>query len=118
MAPSITVTPSPERMRLEVDGVVLADSASALILREGSYPPVVYVPRADVAMAHLRPHTRRTRCPWKGEAAHFSAVLPGRVVEIAAWSYEAPLPGVAGIAGHLAFYLDNLGGRFTPVPAV
>lgn len=115
MAPSITVTPAAGRVRLEVDGVVLADSSAALSLREGASPPVLYIPRADVAMEHLKAHPRRTRCPWKGEAAHFSAALPGRTVEIAAWSYEEPLPDMAAIAGHVAFYLNNLGSSFDPV---
>lgn len=92
--------------------MTLVDTSHALVLSEQGRGPVIYVPRGDVAMQHLVAHDRRTRCPWKGEAAHFSAELPGRRVEIAAWSYEDPLPGVAGIAGHLAFYLDNLGAEF------
>lgn len=112
-ADHITIRPAGERLKLEVDGVTLADSGQALILIEGSYPPVIYVPRGDVAMDWLRPHDRRTYCPWKGEAAHFSALLPERAVEIAAWSYEAPLPGMEAIAGHIAFYLTHLHAGFT-----
>lgn len=112
-ADHITIRPAGQRLTLSVDGLVLADSAAAQVLTEGSYPPVIYVPRDDVAMDWLRPHPRRTHCPWKGEAAHFSALLPERKVEIAAWSYETPLPGMEAIAGHIAFYLNHLQAGFT-----
>lgn len=112
MAPTIRVEPARGRHRLVVDGIALADSARALALTEGAYPTVLYIPRDDVAMDRLVAHDKRSRCPWKGEARHFSAALPGRTVAIAAWSYETPLDAVAPIAGHIAFYTDNLGASF------
>ena len=111
----ISIAPAIGRRRLTVDGVTLVDTSHALILSEQGRGPVIYVPRGDVAMQYLVAHDRRTHCPWKGEAAHFSAELPARRVEIAAWSYEDPLPEVAGIAGHLAFYLNNLAAEFQDV---
>lgn len=92
-------------------GRVAADTRRALTLREAALPPVHYIPREDVAMALLRRSARRTHCPWKGDAAHFDIVPPdggGTPVEAVAWSYEAPFPAVAAIAGHLAFYPDRV----------
>jgi uncharacterized protein (DUF427 family) len=88
---------------VRADGAVIAESRAALELAEGGLPPVIYFPRADVAMAFLEPSDRVTRCPHKGSTVYFHiAGAAGRVAN-AAWSYETPLPGVAPIAGHLAF---------------
>lgn len=100
----ITVTPSPARWVVRSGGAILAETSRAQELREGSYPPVIYVPREDVAMELMEPSPTRTTCPHKGEASYFSFAGQGESVADAAWSYEAPKDGVAAIAGHLAFY--------------
>jgi uncharacterized protein (DUF427 family) len=101
----ITIEPNPRRVVVRLGGHALADTRRALTLREAGHAPVQYIPREDVDTALLRPSAHRTRCPWKGEATHVSVALPGgRRAENAAWSYEAPFPAVAAIAGHLAFY--------------
>lgn len=86
------------------EGAVIAESREALELAEGSYPPVIYFPRGDVAMPFLEQSARQTFCPHKGETVYFHIAGPGggRIAD-AAWSYEAPLPGVAAIAGAIAF---------------
>jgi uncharacterized protein (DUF427 family) len=100
----ITVTPSPARWVVRSGGAILAETSRAQELREGSYPPVIYIPREDVAMALMERSPTRTTCPWKGEASYFSFEGNGESVPDAAWSYEAPKDGVAAIAGHLAFF--------------
>lgn len=85
-------------------GAVIGESERALELREEGHPTVVYFPREDIAMAFLDSSTHRTHCPWKGEARHFSIQTKSALIENAAWSYEAPEPGVAEIAGHIAFH--------------
>lgn len=85
-------------------GAVLGETARALELSEGGYPPVIYFPREDVAMAFLEKTDKLTSCPHKGEASHYSIVTKSTVLRNAAWSYEDPKAGVAEIAGHLAFY--------------
>lgn len=88
-------------------GAVLGESPNALELSEGSYAPVIYFPRADVAMAFLDRTDKRTRCPHKGEASYFSIVNKSGTVENAVWSYEDPIDGVAEIKDHLAFYTGD-----------
>ena len=46
----ITITPNPKRVRVSVDGLVIADTTRALTLKEASYPAVQYVPREDANM--------------------------------------------------------------------
>ena len=47
---AITVTPHPERVRVRFNGRTVADTTHALALREGGYPTVLYIPRADAEM--------------------------------------------------------------------
>lgn len=106
----ITIEPNPKRVRVTFNGAVVAESGRALTLREASYPPVQYIPREDAAMALLRRTERSTHCPYKGDAAYYSIEAGDRRAENAIWSYEAPYPAVAAIAGHLAFYPDRVDG--------
>lgn len=104
----ITIAPNPKRVRVTLGGTVVAETARALTLREAGYGPVQYVPRGDVRMALLTRTSRSTHCPYKGDAGYYSIEAGGRRAENAVWSYEAPFPAVAEIAGHLAFYPDRV----------
>ena len=113
----ITIEVAPHRVQVRFAGRIVADSARALLLREASYNPVAYIPRQDVDMALLTRTDRKTRCPYKGEASYYSIQVDGdgihvdgdgRIAENAVWSYERPLPDVAEIAGHMAFYPDRV----------
>jgi len=96
------------RVRALFAGHEIADSAAALVLKEGDYPPVVYFPRADIEMGVLRPTDRTTRCPFKGDASYFTIYRDGEIVENAAWSYETPIEGASLIAGYIAFYPQHV----------
>ncbi len=88
-------------------GAVLGESRAALELCEGDYPPVIYFPREDIAMAFLDRSDKTTHCPHKGDASYFTIVNKSSRAEDAVWSYEDPLEGVARIKDHLAFYTDG-----------
>jgi uncharacterized protein (DUF427 family) len=104
----IAIQPSLDRIAVAFGGQTVADSASALTLREASYPPVQYIPKSDVRMALLTPTSHKTHCPYKGDASYFSITVGDRTAENAVWCYEQPYPAVAEIAGHLAFYPDRV----------
>src|SRR3982751_5901368 len=63
------VEPVPERIRVVLDGVAVADSLRAMRVLETAGAPVYYVPREDVRMDLLRPSTRTSVCEWKGGAS-------------------------------------------------
>jgi uncharacterized protein (DUF427 family) len=107
-AHAIEISPFGGRVRVRFGGEIVADSAHALLLEEGSLPPVFYLPRGDVQMDHFTPSAHRSHCPFKGEASYFDVEVGGRREPEAAWSYEAPIPAAAQIAGHLAFYPDKV----------
>ncbi len=104
----ITITHNPRRVRVEVDGHVIADSAAALTLQEASYPAVQYIPRADIEMGFFGRTDRHTNCPYKGEASYYSASIDANILENVAWSYEDPYPAMDQIRDHLAFYTDKV----------
>jgi uncharacterized protein (DUF427 family) len=86
------------------EGQVVADTRAAFRLTEAAYPPVLYIPRADVNMMLLERSDHHSYCPYKGECSYFSIPLAGARGRDAVWSYEAPYPAVAAIKNLLAFY--------------
>ena len=100
----ITIAPNRKRVRVSFAGKVIADSTAALTLQEASYPPVNYIPRADVDMAALTPTTHASHCPYKGDASYFTVSVNGKTADNAVWSYEQPYPAMAAIKDHVAFY--------------
>lgn len=105
---AITVTPHTGRVRVRFNGRTVADTTHALALREGSYPTVLYIPRADAEMSLFARSTRTSHCPHKGDASYYSLQVGERTAENAVWTYETPKAEVAAIAGHLAFYPDRV----------
>lgn len=101
---TLTITPAIGTVVVRAGGAVIAESAHALELREGSYPPVYYLPRGDIGMAFLERSTTTSTCPHKGAASYFHIMAKSGPIRDAAWSYEAPIGAAAAIAGHLAFY--------------
>jgi uncharacterized protein (DUF427 family) len=104
----ITIERNPARVTVTVAGRVIADTRNALILSEASYPPVQYIPRADVDMSLLERTQHATYCPYKGDCSYYSIPSGGAKSANAVWTYEAAYPAVAAINGHLAFYPDRV----------
>jgi uncharacterized protein (DUF427 family) len=104
----ITIERNPARVVVSVAGRPIADSRNALTLREADYPPVQYIPRADVEMALLERTEHASYCPFKGDASYYSVPVGGERSANAVWTYEAPFAAVAEIAGHVAFYPDRV----------
>lgn len=104
----ITIAPAARSWRVRFNGRVVADSAGALLLKEASYPPVIYFPRADVTTDLLSRTERSTHCPYKGDATYFTLSVDGQVAPNVIWSYETPFPTMEAIVGHLAFYADRV----------
>jgi uncharacterized protein (DUF427 family) len=104
--PDHRVDTSPARVRVQVkfNGEVIADTRDAIKLEESGYPPVFYVPRADVKMAYLARTEHRTHCPFKGDASYYSLSSGERSERNAVWSYENPYDEVSVIRERLAFY--------------
>jgi uncharacterized protein (DUF427 family) len=96
------------RLRVELAGVTLADSARGWRVCETAGAPCYYLPAADVRTDLLVPSPTRSRCEWKGAARYWSAHVGDRVVPDVAWSYPDPTPAFAPIRDHLAFYAGRV----------
>jgi uncharacterized protein (DUF427 family) len=105
--PKITIRKAPGTWSVRAGGAVIAESRKALELTEGENKPVIYFPRADIAMAFLDEGERTSHCPRKGDARYYSIVTKSQTLENAAWSYEDPKPEVDEIKDHVAFYVGD-----------
>jgi uncharacterized protein (DUF427 family) len=104
----ISIERNPARVVVTVAGRVVADSRNALTLREAAYPPIQYLPPADVDFLQLERTEHVTYCPYKGDCNYYSVPRGGKKSVNAVWSYADPFPAVAQIRGHLAFYPERV----------
>lgn len=106
---------------VELDGIVLADTHSPILLFETGLPTRYYIDPTDVSTQHLTPSETQTQCPYKGVTSAYWSVRVGDAVHAdLAWMYQYPLPAVSRIAGLVAFYNENVDiavdGRRLPRP--
>jgi uncharacterized protein (DUF427 family) len=104
----IDILPTSRHVRIEVTGVVLADSPRALALFETGLPTRWYVPKVDVRMDLLVHSDEVSHCPYKGQAEYWTARAGGTEAENVAWSYPTPLPESERVAGYVAFYNERV----------
>ena len=94
---------SQRHVRVELDGVLLAESSTPVILFETGLPARTYLPRTDVAWDALVPSDTSSDCPYKGTTtAYWSTATTPDV----AWSYAFPTQAVAAVAGLVAFFAE------------
>ena len=98
----VDVVQSSRVVRVESDGVLLAESPRPLVLFETSLPVRYYLPPEDVRV-ELVPNDTRSVCPYKGVATWWSARIDDRVLEDIAWSYPSPVPENPRIRGMVCF---------------
>jgi uncharacterized protein (DUF427 family)/class 3 adenylate cyclase len=104
--------PGTKRVRVEFNGVLVADSTRTIVLHETRAPPVHYFPREDVRMDCLVRTTLETHCPFKGNASYWSLEVGDKVSENAVWSYEEPYRDAEKIRGYLSFYRHRIAAMY------
>ncbi len=104
----IDVRRTGRHIRISLGGVLLAETERASALFETGLPTRWYVPAEDV-VAELQRSDTSTHCPYKGDAAYYSIVLPsGEVVADLVWYYSDPLPDAASIRGLMCFFNEKV----------
>jgi uncharacterized protein (DUF427 family) len=104
----VDILPSSRHVRIEVDGVTVAESNSPRLLFETDLPTRYYLPKTHVRMELLEPTATESHCPYKGQAEWWSVRAGDKVHEDLAWSYRTPLPESQKIAGLVAFYDEKV----------
>jgi uncharacterized protein (DUF427 family) len=104
----VDILPSSRHVRVEVEGVTIAESTSPRLLFETGLPVRYYLPKTHVRMDLLTHTDTVSHCPYKGDAEWWSVQAGDQVHEDFAWSYRTPLPESEKIAGLVAFYNEKV----------
>ena len=100
----VDILPSSRLVRVELDGVTIAETTNARMLFETHLPTRYYIPKTDVRMDLLVSRATTTGCPYKGTAEYWSVRIGDTLHQDVAWSYRTPLPESQKIAGLIAFW--------------
>jgi uncharacterized protein (DUF427 family) len=103
----VDILRSSRHVRVEVDGLTLAETTSPTLLFETGLPVRYYLPKTHVRMNLLTPNDSVSHCPYKGEAEYWSLEHDDLRANIA-WSYRTPLPEAQKIAALISFYTDKV----------
>jgi uncharacterized protein (DUF427 family) len=104
----VDVLPSSRAVRVEIDGVVVADFDHPTLLFETGLPTRYYFPKTEVRLDLLVATDSTSGCPYKGTARYWSVVIDGTVHADFAWCYEFPLPESIRVAGLICFYNERV----------
>jgi uncharacterized protein (DUF427 family) len=104
----VDILASTRHVRVEIDGVTVADSRQPRILFETGLPARYYLPLTDLRMDLLRPSGTQSHCPYKGTAAYWSVDTGRAVHPDVVWIYRTPLPESQKVAGLACFYNEKV----------
>jgi uncharacterized protein (DUF427 family) len=104
----VDILHSSRHVRVEVDGVTVADSVRPVILFETGLPPRYYLPLSDLRSELLTPTDTQTHCPYKGTASYWTVDTGHGTHADLIWAYRMPLPESQKIAGLACFYDEKV----------
>jgi uncharacterized protein (DUF427 family) len=112
----IDVCRTTRRVRVLLEGEVLADSRRARVLYEAALPPRWYLPAEDVDTDRLVPSGNLTRCAYKGVAHYWHVRAGGRLAEDLVWSYPDPEHDAEPVRDMLCFFSEKVDIELDGVP--
>ncbi|KAI0260748.1 DUF427-domain-containing protein [Gloeopeniophorella convolvens] len=105
----VDVLQSARHVRVEVDGVEVANTLKPRLLFETGLPVRTYIPKTDARLDLLIPSDLTSACPYKGVASYYDVKLPsGESREGLVWWYRNPTTECADIRGYVAFYDEKV----------
>ena len=106
---------STRSVRIELDGTLLAESSSPVMVFETGLPTRYYLEQTNVSFDHLFQTDTVTACPYKGTTSgYWSARIPDpatgseTVHQDLAWVYAFPTRQLLPISGLIAFYNERV----------
>ena len=104
----IDILQSSRNVRIEIDGVTIAETDQPRVLFETGLPARFYMPKTDVHFEYLTPSDTETACPYKGTARYWSIDVNDETHADLVWGYDSPLQESQDVAGLVAFYNEKL----------
>ncbi|GAA3817793.1 DUF427 domain-containing protein [Streptomyces chiangmaiensis] len=96
-------------VRVMLDGVVLADAPSSVMVLETGLPTRYYLDRVYVDWTRLHPTDTVTSCPYKGRTSgYWSVETDTDTYPDLVWAYDFPTRQLTPIAGLVAFYNERV----------
>jgi uncharacterized protein (DUF427 family) len=100
---------SSRTVRVEVDGVLLADAPYSVMVFETGLPTRYYLPRVHVDWTRMTPSDTVTSCPYKGTTSNYwSAATDRATYTDLAWAYDFPTRQLSPVATMVAFYNEHV----------
>ncbi len=93
---------------LTYNGRAVAHSADVIKVEEDDHIDRFYFPLESIERGLISASKKRTFCPFKGEAGHFTLSL-GEDVPDVAWTYLEPFKEHADLRDRVAFYHEKKG---------
>jgi len=109
----VDVLPSSRRVKVTVNGKVVAEMEQPKILFETGLPPRYCIPEEDARGDVLAASEKTTRCPYKGVAAYHSIEAGDGRVEDLVWYYPELLTEVGRSGGTCASSMRRWTSRWT-----
>lgn len=97
-----------EHIVIVLGGVVIADTRRSYRVCETAGPPTYYLHPNELPAGTLTPGSGGSQCEWKGQAVYWDVHGGDRHERGAAWSYPAPTPDFALIAGWVSVYAGRM----------
>ncbi len=108
-------------VRVELNGIALAEAQSCVMVFETGLPTRYYIDPTNVRFEFLTTSSTRTQCPYKGQTGgYWSARASGTSIPDVAWTYSFTTPAMTAIAGLVAFLNEKvdviIAGELQPRP--
>jgi uncharacterized protein (DUF427 family) len=104
--------PTDAHIVVVLGGETVANTRGASRVLETSHPPGYYLPPDAFAPGTLVSAPGTSFCEWKGTARYLTVRGGDREEVAAAWTYDAPTPRFAAIAGFVALYPGRMDACF------
>lgn len=104
----VDILRSSRHVRVEVNGVEVANTKSPHLLFETTLPTRTYISKTDCRLDLFQESTLKTLCPYKGEASYYHVKTPSGLVENIVWWYPNTTLECVPIRGLVAFYDEKV----------
>jgi uncharacterized protein (DUF427 family) len=100
---------STRKVRIELEGTILGESSSPVMVFETGLPTRYYLNRTEINFDRLLPTETVTECPYKGTTSGYWSIQVGDSIQPdLAWSYDFPTRQLLPITGLIAFYNEKV----------